>query len=382
MRSSFTHLALFFALCISVPILTTSVAGQAPAQTPVPADTGGLKGTAVDSSGAVLPGVVVSAISADGRPVGSTVTDGNGAFRFDGLPIGPATLRFQLDGFVDAQATVTVRAGGSGSEAPIVRRLELAAIAEQVTVRAEPSPPPPPPPPTLVPVPPHDESSVCAPVKADAPVPSIGTLKADLYEPTKNLFAAGQELVIDGGTLTGLSVGQNFVVRRRFATGLTSGARRARIPVVGEHASGLVQIVSVDERMSTAVVVYTCGGMMTGDYLATFEPEPIRPPDPAGRPAFDLAARILFADVGQLVGVARRMLVIDRGTAHGFRPGQRVTLFRKSITGHPAILGQAVVVSVKGDSATIQVESSRDVVLFGLDGDWAAPQRPVQVGQR
>jgi hypothetical protein len=121
---------------------------------------------------------------------------------------------------------------------------------------------------------------------------------------------------------------------------------------------------------------------MTGDYLARFQPEPTRNPESTGRPAFELAARVLFGDAGHMVGVERRLVVIDRGSVHGVRPGQRLTLFRKSLTGQPAIVGQAVVVAVKDDSATIRIDQARDAIFFGPNGDWAAPQRPPQVGQR
>jgi hypothetical protein len=356
-------------------------AQTAPANT-IDTQTRPLQGRVVDTSAAVLPGVVVTAVSADNKTMRSVVTDGGGEFTLSGLTPGDVTLSFHLDGFTDAQMRVAVVAPGNGTNALIVQRLELAGLAEQVTVRGElppEPPPPPPPPPVLVPVVPHDETSVCAPAKADAPIPSIGILKAGVYDPTKNLFAAGEEIVVDGGTLAGLRVGDNFVTRRRYATGLMASAK---IPIMGEHSSGLVQIVSVEERVSSAVVVYTCDAVMTGDYLARFQPEPTRHPESSGRPAFELGARVLFGDAGHMVGVERRLVVIDRGSAQSMRPGQRVTLFRKSVTGQQTIVGQAVVVTVKADSATIRIDQARDAIFFAPNGDWAAPQRPPQMGQR
>jgi hypothetical protein len=151
-------------------------------------------------------------------------------------------------------------------------------------------------------------------------------------------------------------------------------------PVFGEHSSGLLQIVAVEDQTSTAVVVYACDEMMMGDYLAAFEPEPIRVPDPIGTPAFEMAAKILFADAGQMLGVPRRMLVIDRGSRDGVQPGQRFTLIRRSHSGHakPAIVGEAIVVAVRNESATVRVEQATDVIFLGSDGDMAAPQRPAQ----
>lgn len=145
---------------------------------------------------------------------------------------------------------------------------------------------------------------------------------------------------------------------------------------MGEHSSGLLQIVDVEPRVSTAVIVYACDEMMRGDYLTRFDPEPPRAPDPPGKPAFDQAARILFADAGQPLGITGRMMVIDRGTRKDVRPGQRFTLFRRSRFGddRPLVVGEAVVVAVRTDSATIRVEHATDAIFFGERGDLAAPQ--------
>src|SRR5262249_26880613 len=113
--------------------------------------------------------------------------------------------------------------------------------------------------------------------------------------------------------------------------------------------------------------------MRRGDYLAAFQPEPVRLPENYGSPAYDDAAQILFADAGQMLGYASRMMVIDRGSQQGLRPAQRLTIFRRTKrNGVPTVVGDGVVVAVRADSATIRVEHSTDVVLFG---DFVAPQK-------
>jgi hypothetical protein len=113
---------------------------------------------------------------------------------------------------------------------------------------------------------------------------------------------------------------------------------------------------------------------MRGDRLAAFTPEPVRSPEAGGRPAFDNAARILFGDAGQLVGAPRRLMVIDRGRDRGIRPAQRLTLFRRArFDGNaPQVVGEAIVVAVRDDSATIRVERATDAIRFG---DLAAAQK-------
>jgi hypothetical protein len=218
----------------------------------------------------------------------------------------------------------------------------------------------------MMPVPDHDRDSVCGPAKAGRNAESFGTIRSRRHAAENELYAEGDELVIDGGTGRGIEVGRNFVVRRVYRAGGPQGAATA------EHSAGLIQIVEANERTSVAVVVYACDELMRGDALAAFNPEPIRAPEPLGTPAYDNAARVLFGDLGQELGVPRRLMVIDRGRDNGVQAGQRLTLFRRQRSGAPSVVGDAVVVAVRLDSATIRVVRAVDAIT---SGDWAAPQR-------
>jgi hypothetical protein len=324
----------------------------------------------------VLPGVTVTAQGADGRPLATTVTDATGEFTFDGLPAGPVTLLFRLDGFADAKATVTIKpadqAGAKDTER-IVQTLELSGFSEAVTVRGA-APLPPVPPRVLAAVPAHDPASVCGPAKAEDRVPTFGVVKSIRTGARQAMFKERDELLIDPGIVNVLNVGDNFIVRRRFPTALIEGRNGV---TMGEHSAGLLQIVDADGPMATAVVVYACDEMMIGDYLAPFRPEPIRPAQAVGAPLFDKATRLLFADAGQMLGSTNRLLVIAQGARDGIETGQRLTIFRRSAAmPAPTILGDAVVVAVRRESATVRVERAIDVIFLGLDGDWVAPQRP------
>jgi hypothetical protein len=337
---------------------------------------GRVHGVVADGSGGVLPGVTIVATAGDGRVLATAVTDGTGSYALDALPEAALTLTFELEGFSPA---VVALEENRDPDAPVVQRLTLAPRSETVVVVGKvpvdsgPSQalslPPPPPPPVLVPVPEHDRDSICGPAKPDAAAESFGTIRSLRYGARNDLYAKDDELLIDGGTLNGLEVGRNFVVRRTYR------ANRDHDAMTAEHTAGVLQIVAAGERASMGVVVYACDELMRGDLLAEFKPEAIRAPEPAGIPAYDEAAKILFADVGQLLGVPRRLMVIDRGSDHDLRVGQRLTLFRRKIQspGTPSIVGDAVVVALRIDSATIRVESVSDVISFG---DWAAPQRP------
>ena len=331
-------------------------------------------GTVTDESGGVLPGVTVAASARDGRLLATAVSDATGAFRFDGLPAIPIQLSFQLDGFSPASSDAML---SSSSIVRVTQRLTVAGRSENVTVvgTAPPLPVPPdpvvvtaPPAPIVVPVAEHARESVCGPTKLSGSAAAFGTIRARQFGAENGLYFAGDQLLVDRGAADGLAAGQNFVARRTFTP-----ARGSAVPAA-EHTAGLVQVVDTTEHTASVVVIYACDEVIRGDTLAVFKPEPVVPAEPAGVPAFDDASRILFADEGQLVGVARRLMVVDRGQAQGVHPGQRFTIFRRAKNGsdHPFVLGDAVVVAVRSDSATIRIEHASDAITFD---DLVAPHR-------
>jgi hypothetical protein len=340
------------------------------------------RGVVADESGGVLPGVTVMATAQDGRVLATTVTDAVGRYTLDGLPVSTVKISFQLEGF-SATGTELTLSGQADFVVP-TQRLALASKSETVEVRGHVrvSAPPPPPPPRLPPLPPppprvleaipdHDHDSVCGPAKPAGAADAFGTIRAGRSARGNGLFAAGDEVSIERGNASDLAVGQNFAARRAYRTSADPSGSD------GEHTAGLMQIVAVDRRSAVAVVVYACDELMPGDWLAPFTPEPIRAPEPAGAPLYDRAARILLTDAGQLIGAPRRLMVIDRGSDNGIRVGQRLTLFHPARRGEkrPTVIGDAVVVAVRLDSATIRVQRATDVIELG---DSAAPQAAPQ----
>ena len=356
-----------FALASVVLVLGSPIVAQA--QT-----AGRVTGTVTDESGGVLPGVSVVVSARDGRVLGTTTTDAVGAYTLDGLPIIPVRLTFQLDGFSTGATDVPLSANGT---VQLKQRLSIAVQTEDVTVvgKVPPPPappaaiiPPPPPAPITVPVVEHARESVCGPTKLTAAADTYGTIRAKRFGAENGLYFAGDQLTVDRGTADGLAVFQNFVARRTFRTPAGSPVPMA------EHSAGLVQVVAATEHSAFIVVIYACDEVMRGDTLAAFKPELVVPAEPAGVPAFDDPSRLLFADEGQFMAVPNRLVVIDRGLDRAVRPGQRFSLFRPSKIGRgkPIVLGDAVVVSVRQDSATIRIEHAIDAITFS---DLAAPQR-------
>lgn len=332
-----------------------------------------IRGEVTDTSGALLPGVTVTVTAADGRVLGSTLTDGVGRYTLPAVPPGPVKVSFELDGFDQVDVQVTVE---PDAETRIVERLRLAQFTENVIVVAEAPEPPAPFVPTprapryvVVPVPMEEMETICLPAKPGPPTDAIARVQAHIQEPGRTIFGKGDEVVVDAGSADGIEVGRNLVVRRQYRAENRAAETR------GEQTTGLVQIASVGEKKSMAVVVHTCSEVMQGDYLTSFNPEVRKKAEPVGLPSFGNAIRILFSDADHMLGAPRRLMVIDRGSAHGMQAGQRLTLFRDDPRhiAPPYVIGEAVVVAVKTWSATIRVEHATDAIW---DGDWAAPQLP------
>jgi|CXWL01.1.fsa_nt_gi hypothetical protein len=99
------------------------------------ASSGALQGTAMDASGAVLPGVTVTATNGETGLVRVDTTGGDGSYRFPSLPPGTYQVVFELSGF----STVTNNGVqvNVASTRDLDGKLELASIEETITVTTE-----------------------------------------------------------------------------------------------------------------------------------------------------------------------------------------------------------------------------------------------------
>jgi hypothetical protein len=93
-----------------------------------------LGGTVRDESGAVLPGVTVTAVQADTGFTRSSVTDANGSYDMPNLPTGPYRLEVSLQGFRTYVQTGIVLQVAATPTINVV--LSVGALAETVSVEA------------------------------------------------------------------------------------------------------------------------------------------------------------------------------------------------------------------------------------------------------
>ena len=94
-----------------------------------------ISGSVVDESGAVLPGVEVSAIDLDRPTKRQVVTDGTGRFEIVGVPQGNHTLQAKLPGFETFDQRLTV----SGEDVRRNITLSIGSLQETISVTSGPS---------------------------------------------------------------------------------------------------------------------------------------------------------------------------------------------------------------------------------------------------
>ena len=112
---------------ILVTVLVLSAAPLARAQT-----TGSMNGTVTDNTGAMLPGVTVTASSPIMMGAQTAISNESGAYRFPSVPPGTYRLEYELAGF-----NKVVREGivvNIGFTATVNVQLQLASLQETVTV--------------------------------------------------------------------------------------------------------------------------------------------------------------------------------------------------------------------------------------------------------
>jgi hypothetical protein len=203
----------------------------------------------------------------------------------------------------------------------------------------------------------------CAPASPQVkPTPSL--IVAAGREPRKTLFGAGDALVIRGGTSQGVKAGDEYFVRRIVDDRFTEHA--PGVYPVSITTAGTVQVVEAQTDFSIAVVTYGCDGILEGDYLEPYRP-PVAPSNQAGAaPDYAHPGRLILGADRRQIGSPGEFMVLDRGSDHGLRQGQQLTIFRRTVKDGPvANVGTATVYTVNPESSVVRIDSSLDAVYVG-----------------
>jgi hypothetical protein len=186
-------------------------------------------------------------------------------------------------------------------------------------------------------------------------------------ETTKKLFGPGDAVIVSGGTAQGVRTGDEFFVRRVVADNFTAPVAGQK-PPISVHTSGMLRIVEAQTDVSIATITYGCDGIGQGDYLERFEAPVMPPGTPAGTPDFARPGRLILGDDRRQIGGAGEFMVIDRGSDHGLRPGQRITIFRQTLpdgSGPVSTVGLATVYVVRAETAVVRIDQTNDAVYIG-----------------
>jgi hypothetical protein len=189
---------------------------------------------------------------------------------------------------------------------------------------------------------------------------------------SRSLFERRDLLVLEGGSGTGMQLGQKYFIRRPL---YTEGDRRHARAIA---TLGWLSVVAVNETTALGSMDHMCGDVARGDYL---EPYAV-PSVPAGADRDETTGELDFSTLGRVlagtenhsaVGVGS-LLMIDRGEEQGLQPGARFAVYRDLRTGGVplASVGEGVVLSIGKTMSLARITKSRDAVV---PGDYVVPRK-------
>jgi hypothetical protein len=182
----------------------------------------------------------------------------------------------------------------------------------------------------------------------------------------KSLFGPGDPIIVKGGTSQGIKAGQDYFVRRvvadRFARPGSDKMKNYSI-----HTAGWIHIEDAQSDTSIATVVKVCDGIMQGDYLEPYV-KPVLPTEVlGGEPDFSDPGHLVLGDDRRQMGGTGDLMVVDRGSDHGIKAGQRFTIFRQTAggAGPVAKIGEATAMAVNPETTVVRIEKVVDAVVVG-----------------
>jgi hypothetical protein len=189
-------------------------------------------------------------------------------------------------------------------------------------------------------------------------------------ERVKTSYGPTETIVINAGTSQGVKAGQRYLVRRVIDDQFAEAAIGSKS--VSIHTAGWVTILDAEADAAVAQITEACDTVLIGDYLEPFViPSAPPPPPPAvvSGPDYARPARVILGDERRQLGGESVVMVIDRGSDHGIRVGQPLTVFRYTIPGKTsgpiATLGEAVVIEVHPETSLMRIGRSREAIEVG-----------------
>lgn len=189
---------------------------------------------------------------------------------------------------------------------------------------------------------------------------------------TKLAFADRDILYMNKGSNAGVKAGDLYMLQHEAydvkhpESGRTLGKK--------VEPTGWVRVILVQDNSSTVVVERACADMHVGDYAKPFEKASVPlilrrapatrltpPSGKAGGFVVDIADDSMIAGQGQVLSV-------NLGTADGLAPGTILTVYKIMYPSVPTsrnVLGEAAVVAVRENTATVRLLQSNDHIMNG-----------------
>lgn len=196
----------------------------------------------------------------------------------------------------------------------------------------------------------------------------------------KHMLGDGDIVYLDGGTKEGLKVGDRLVVstilKRKFFHPNDSYHRKALGDIIQQR--GVLRIVRMNAGLGVAVVERTLDGVLEGYFAVPFiEPANIvnHLRTDTGNPVAvqKPAAKIIFIREDRAVAGGSDMVILDQGSAQGYKVGEVLLLARErpmdeKVANGPRTnfyLGQLILVRCDENSSTGRLTRTKEEVIVG-----------------
>jgi hypothetical protein len=182
----------------------------------------------------------------------------------------------------------------------------------------------------------------------------------------KTLFGPGDPIVVRGGTAQSIKAGQDYYVRRVVADKFAHPGSD-KLKNYSIHTAGWIHIEEAQNDTSIASIVKACDGIMEGDYLEPYVKPAVPPEALGGEPDYADPGHLVLGDDRRQMGGNGDLMVVDRGSDHGIKAGQRFTIFRPTGGGSGPIakIGEAIAMVVKPDTTVVRIDKVIDAVVVG-----------------
>ena len=135
---------------------------------------------------------------------------------------------------------------------------------------------------------------------------------------------------------------------------------------ISVHTTGTVQILEAQADASVAIIIHACDGVIEGDYLEKFEMPKMSSNETGTTADFARPAHLILGDDRRQIASPGQFMVLDRGSDHGVRPGQKLRFSEprsKARDRSPRSARQRC--TVRAQTSVVKIESSVDAIYVG-----------------